>query len=158
MNLSTLKTLLTLRKVNQSQLAKMAKVSRQAVSHWFKTETDSDIRIQSPHLRHLAEGLRVSAEVLLRPLPVLKDSAVTHHYEVLLLWDRLYPDLSHFAVAIVRGEGGALGRLVQVFGLYQGSKIAGEKIWKRFPDYKKYIRPVRREQLEHIWQLRQNLI
>ena len=61
------------------------------------------------------------------------------------------------SVALVRGEAPALARLVQVFGLYKAWKIAGEKIWERFPAYQKNIRPVRRDQLERIWLLRQNL-
>lgn len=136
----------------------MAGVSRQAVSQWFKAPLGSEISIQTPHLRRLSEGLRVSAEVLLRPLPVLDDLENARRYETALLWDGLYPDLAEFSVALVRGESPALARLAQVFGLYKAWKIAGNKIWDRFPDYKRHIRPVRREQLERVWQLRQNPI
>src|SRR5262249_23680062 len=128
------------------------------VSRWFKSPVDSEVSVQTPHLRRLSEGLHVSAEDLLYPLPVLGEIESTRRYEAALLWDGLYPDLSEFAVALVRGEMPALARLVQVFGLYKAWKIAGQKVWERFPEYKKHIRPVRREQLECVWRLRQNRI
>lgn len=135
----------------------MAGVTRQAVSHWFRSSPNSEISIRTPHLKRISEGLRISAEDLLHPLPVLGDAQLTEQYEAALLWDRLYPGLGDFGVALVRGEWPALARLVQVYGLYQARKIAGPKVWDRFPDYKRHIRPVRREQLERVWQLHRNL-
>lgn len=102
--------------------------------------------------------LRVSADVLLHPLPVLDDAKATRQYESELLWDSLYANLADFSIALVHGEAPALARLVQVFGIYKASKIAGTKIWNQFPQYKRHIRPVRREQIERVWQLRQNQI
>jgi transcriptional regulator with XRE-family HTH domain len=157
MNAQALRTISKLRRVNQAGLARMAHVSRQAVSRWFKPSAGPEVSIQTPHLRGLAEGLRVSAEDLLRPLPVLGDAEATRWYEAALLWDGLYSDLGDFSVALVRGESPALARLVQVFGLYQASKVAGQKIWDRFPYFKKQIRPMRREQLERVWQIHENL-
>ncbi|MGK5084445.1 hypothetical protein WDW37_14215 [Bdellovibrionota bacterium FG-1] len=113
--------------------------------------------MRSPHLKKLAEALQLRAEDLLRPLPVLGDPEATRKLEAELLWDRLYVGLIDFSIAVVRGELPALGRLVQVFGIYKASKIAGPKIWERFSEYKRYIRPIRREELEKIWILRQNL-
>jgi transcriptional regulator with XRE-family HTH domain len=156
-NAQALKTISKLRRVNQSGLAKMTGLSRQAVSNWFKTPPGIDVNTHTPILKHLAAGLHVKAEDLLQPLPVLDDPVSTRQLETALLWDALYSDLSDFSIALVRGEAAALARLVQIFGLYAASKIAGRKIWDRFPDFKRSIRPVRREQLERVWQFHQTL-
>ncbi|MCC7441796.1 MAG: hypothetical protein IT285_09185 [Bdellovibrionales bacterium] len=59
-------------------------------------------------------------------------------------------------MALIQGEEPALARLVQVYGLYKAAKTAGRKVWERFPQYKRHIRPTRREQLEHVWRYRQS--
>jgi transcriptional regulator with XRE-family HTH domain len=158
MNSQTLQTISKLRRVSQSELARIAGVSRQAVSRWFKVPLGAEIHVLTPHLRKVSEGLHVKVDDLLRPLPVLEDIEKTRQYEAALLWDRLYLDLADFSIALVRGELPSLARLVQVFGLYKASKIAGQRIWDRFPDYKKYIRPIRREQLERVWEHHQSPI
>jgi transcriptional regulator with XRE-family HTH domain len=142
---------------SQADLARIAGVSRQAVSKWFKAKPGSEVDVLSSHLRKLADGLDVSADILLRPLPVLGDPEATLQYEAALLWDRIYPDLADFSAALAWGELPALARLVQVYGLFRASKVAGRRVWDRFHDYKRLIRPVRREQLECIWKLRHRL-
>lgn len=158
MNSQTMRVISKLRGVSQADLAKMAGVSRQAVSAWFKAPLGSELNIYSSHLKKLADHLRVSADDLLNPLPVLGDAEATARYEAELLWDSLYESLADFSIALIRGEPAALARLVQVFGLYKSAKIAGKKIWDQFPRYKRHIRPVRREQIERVWQLRQHPI
>jgi hypothetical protein len=64
------------------------------------------------------------------------------------LWDRLYPDIDGFAIAIGRFEPPAVARLVEVDGLYAAEKILGRRVWKRFDQFKQLIHTVRRQQLE----------
>lgn len=156
MDAQALRAISKMRRVSQADLARMANVSRQAVSNWFQAKPGQEIRVYSSHVRRLAGGLHVSADDLLTPLPVLGDLEMSKRYESELLWDSLYENLLDFMIAVINGEEAALARLVQVFGLYQASKIAGRKVWERFPKYKKLIRPIRREQMERVWQLRQN--
>lgn len=157
MSTQSLQAICKLRNLSQSDLARMAGVSRQAVSLWLKAPSGSELVMRTSHLRQLAGSLELRADELLQPLPILDDPEASRRLEASLLWDRLYPTLLDFSVALTRGQPPALARLVQVFGMYKGAKIAGRKIWERFPDYKRYIRPVRREQLEGIWLLRQRL-
>lgn len=154
LQLQTLITISKLRNKNQADLARLAGVSRQAVSLWFAEKDAQEINLRSSHLKKLADGLRVSVDTLLQPLPVLADQKLTHSLETRLLWDHLYGSLADFSVGIVRGETPALARLVQVFGLFSAAKIAGNHlVWDCFPQYKLHIRPIRREQLERLWRL-----
>jgi len=157
MNVQTVRVLSKLRRKSQADLARIAGVSRQAVSQWFKASGHAEVDVLSSHLKRLSDGLSAPADLLLRPLPVLGDGAAVRKLEATLLWDNLYPDLGDFAIALVRSESPALARLAQVFGLYRASKIAGRKVWDRFHEYKRQIRPVRRQQLERIWELHRRL-
>ena len=56
------------RGLNQSDLARLAGVSRQAVSLWFKQEGDF-ININSRNLDRLCRGLGISPDELLNGLP-----------------------------------------------------------------------------------------
>ncbi len=155
----TLRAICRLRGKRASDLARMAGVTRQAVSLWFKAPLGKDLDLRVSHLKKLAEGLRLPVSALLKPLPVLDDLGATRKLEAALLWDRMYPSLADFMVAIVQGEDVALARLVQVFGLYRAAKVVPrELVWKQFPEFKRHIRPVRRQQLEQVWNLRQGLI
>ena len=155
MNAQTVQIISKLRRRSQSDLARMAGVSRQAVSHWFKAPAGAEVDVLSSRMRKLSDGLGVSADVLLRPLPLLDDAQTVGKLETSLLWDHLYPDLAEYAVALARGELPALARLAQVYGMYRASKIAGRGVWESFPRFKRHIRPVRREQLERVWELHQ---
>ncbi|HLG19385.1 MAG TPA: helix-turn-helix transcriptional regulator [Bdellovibrionota bacterium] len=158
MNLQTLKTLAELRGLNQSDLAKMAGVRRQAVSLWFKgTEPGGDIHLKAQHLYRLAKTLGVSLEVLREPLPMLSEPKEVASLETSLLWDRLYPSLARFSVALLRCESPAIARLVQVYGLFQAAAIAGNRVWTKFPVYKRFIEAVQRKEWERVWKLQKNL-
>ncbi|MCX5790594.1 MAG: helix-turn-helix transcriptional regulator [Elusimicrobia bacterium] len=131
------------RGLNQSDVARLAHVSRQAVSLWFKFP-EADIR--TSHLLALSRGTGVSLDTLLTPLPSVDADA-----EAELLWDRLYADLLAFAAALTRGELKALARLAQECGLYRAERIVGNDTWSRYPEYRRLIRPERREQLDRLW-------
>jgi transcriptional regulator with XRE-family HTH domain len=153
MNLATLRTLAAVAGKNQSDLARMAGVSRQAVSLWFDRKTET-LDIRSRHLQRLAEGMGVAADVLLSELPGLA-ARDRRQLRAELLWDRVYPDLDHFLAALVRDEPRALGRFVQVCGLYRSGAILGPVVWTGFPAYARFIHPGRRRGLEALWRWRQ---
>ncbi len=69
----------------------------------------------------------------------------------LVLWDHLYPDVEEFAIAVKAGEPKAVARFVQVFGLYAAESVLGPAAWLSFPEYKRHIHPVRRQELETLW-------
>jgi transcriptional regulator with XRE-family HTH domain len=143
------------RDLSQSDLARYAGVTRQAASLWFRSS--GPINVQSRHLEKLSAALGVSMDELARPLPVLDDESIAGLLSTALLWDKLFPSLRDFAIAAARGEERALARLAQVYGLYAAERMAGRRIWNDFPRYKRHIHPVRRRELERLWDYESNL-
>ena len=133
----------------------MAKVSRQAVHRWWVSKK-KNVDILSRTQRCLADSLGVSMETLSKDLPIVSDESKRKKFETQLLWDQLYPDLESFTRGLVVGQSEALARLVQVYGLFAAQKIAGQQVWKKFPQYKNKIHPGRRKGLEVIWNEIQN--
>lgn len=68
-----------------------------------------------------------------------------------LLWDRAYPDLDDFALALNAGDPRAVGRFVEVYGLFAAEATLGSRVWDEFPEYKRHIHPGRRLELETLW-------
>lgn len=153
-----IKLLLALRGLTQSDLARLAGVSRQAVSLWFHHNDPSsgEINCSLSVLKNLSAGLSVPISVLLEQGDIVSPRE-RKQLEAEFLWDRLYPSLEEFAIAIVRSEPSALARLVQIVGLFDAAKIAGKSVWKRFPRFKSRIHPKRAEQCEIVWSLQKNL-
>ena len=155
MNVTTVKALADSRGLNQSDLARLAGVTRQRVSQWFhRTLADSPVNIGSTSLKALAEGLGVKADKLLAPLPLLEQPEALRRETTKLLWDGLYPDLVSFVIDVGRGRLEAVARLVQIYGLFASARMIGKSAWTSFPRYKKYLHPVRRRELEVLWSLR----
>lgn len=146
-----------LRDISQSNLSLAAGVSRQAVSLWFRAPDPSSVNIQSRHLESLGRALGLSIDELARPLPVLGDPALRARLETAFLWDRLFPALDDFAIAVAQGDPRALARLVEIVGLYAAEQMAGRQIWLKFDAYEKYIPPARRRELERLWKLESSL-
>lgn len=160
MNLATLQSLMKVKGMNQSELARMAGVSRQSVSLWFGKAGDwgRQINIHSRHLHRISKSLGVSMDALMEPLFPNKDlSEYFKSLEKTLTWDGAYSDLISFVVALVIGDDRAYARLVQIFGLFSAAKIAGDEIWHRFSRYKKYMNPTRRKESEKVWELQKDL-
>jgi hypothetical protein len=134
----------------------MAGVSRQAVSLWFKSARDGAINLDGKHLLSLSRALQITVEELASPLPCSspEDRA---QLQAEFLWDRLYPSLESFAIALAQESPKALARLVEVYGLFPAAKIAGRAVWSEFDEYKTLIEPARRQELERLWNLRQSL-
>jgi hypothetical protein len=122
----------------------------------MKASPDANIGISAQHLKSLARTFGVTADTMLHPLPVLDNNKTAAVETAKLLWDRLYPDLESFAVAVLTGSLPAIARLVQIYGLYASAKMAGDIVWGSFPDYKKLIHPGRRGDLERIWKMRRD--
>lgn len=146
MYIQTLKNLIVARHLSHADTARMARVSRATVCKWFHSPAGL-INVEIKSLIKLAQGLRIEPQELL-----VKNTDISH-MSTLFLWDRLYPSMEEFALAIALGQLPALARLVQVVGLNSAGKILGCKALKLFPRYKKYIKPVRRRQLEILWPL-----
>jgi hypothetical protein len=92
----------------------------------------------------------VSAEDLVRPLPCFEPE--THAaMRATLLWDGLFPDLDDLALALHAGDPRALGRFVEVYGLFAAEATLGSFVWSEFPCYKHHVHPVRRRELELLW-------
>ena len=138
--------------MNQSQIAGLAGVTRQAVSKWFR-QGRGDVQIRSTHLKALAGGLGVTSDLLLDDLLGLTD-AERADLHARLLWDRAYPDLVALLLAAIDHQPRALGRLVEAMGLYQSAKVIGRSAWTKFPKYKRYLHPARRRGLEQLWSWR----
>jgi transcriptional regulator with XRE-family HTH domain len=156
MNIKTLEIIAKLKHLSQADIAKKAGISRQAVSLWFK-EKKKIANVQSLHLQKLARELRLSVDDLLKPIPCLDNSEYARQLNATLLWDHLYPTIEDFAIALVENRPQALARLVEVYGLFSANALVGKVVWRRFPQYKKFLTPIRRKQCDHIWLLQRNL-
>ncbi|MFH2007354.1 MAG: helix-turn-helix domain-containing protein [bacterium] len=145
MNTRTLRAHLKARGWSQNELASRIGVSRQAVSLWLKRP---EISVRSNHLLSVSKALGIPVESLVQPLPALGDEGDHELLRATYLWDRLYPDLDDFAIAVNRWEPSAVGRLVQVSGLFVAERLLGRAVWKKFDLYKHHIHSARRQQLE----------
>jgi transcriptional regulator with XRE-family HTH domain len=147
MNVRTLEAFLKARGWSRAELARRVGVSRQAVSLWFR---GAHADLHGRHLVRLSDVLGVSVEDLSRPLPCFEPE-VHARLRATLLWDRLFPDLDDLAVALNARDPRALGRFVQVYGLFAAEATLGSFVWAEFPSYKRYILPARRLDLEKLW-------
>lgn len=146
-NTRTLSAFLKARGWTRAELARRVGVTRQAVSLWFRGD---EANLQSRHLLRLGAALGVAAEDLAKPLPCFEPE-VRARLRATLLWDRLYPDLDDFAVALHNGDPRALARFVEVYGLFAAERTLGPSAWNNFPAYQRHIHPVRRRELETLW-------
>lgn len=148
MYLQVLKNIIKKGDLKKADIARLAAVSRAAVTRWFhQVNKDGSVNVETQTLIRLATGLGVPVERLLKPLPDLS----LYHTE--FLWDGLYLSMEDFVQALIQGQLPALGRLVQEIGFAKARRIIGKKVVLLFPQYEKFIKPVRREQLEVLWPL-----
>ena len=152
MEIRTIRAHLRARGWSRSELARRIGVSRQAISLWL--QKDGRACVRSEHLLRVSEVLGVPVPELLEPLPCLGEQH--DRIQATLLWDQLYGDLVDFAIAVTRWEPKAIGRLVEVYGIYAAAKILGQSAWRKFPCYARYIHPTRRQQLETLVQWRRH--
>jgi hypothetical protein len=117
------------------------------VSLWFRGE---GANLQGRHLIRLSQVLGVTVEELVRPLPCF-EPGIREQMRATLLWDRLFPDLDDLALALRAGDPRALGRFVEVYGVFAAEAVLGSGAWTDFPNYKRHIHPARRVELETLW-------
>lgn len=156
MNPTTVKLIAELKGLNQSDLARMVGITRQCVSLWFSHTSNASINIETKNLRKLADALRVDIKEIIAPLPCTDNPDLLQREETKLNWDLLYPDVLCLATAAARGELVAVARFVQEYGFFTSAKLMGKRIWSMFPEYKRFIKPVRRNELEQVWELVQS--
>lgn len=136
------------RDLRAADLARLAGVSRAAVTKWQRSAEKNDwVNVETKTLQNLSRGLNVSPAYFLQPRKNLLQ------YQTHFLWDALYPDMESFVGALIQRRLPAMARLVQVAGFHAAKKIAGKKMITLFPQYKKFIKPARRRQLEILWPL-----
>jgi len=148
MDVRTFRALTKARGLSLAELARQVGVTRQAVSLWCRGER-ADPR--GRHLVRIAEVLGVSVEDLVNPLPCF-EPATRARLRATLLWDGLYPDLDDLAIALNASEPRALGRLVEVYGLFAAEKAIGPAVWTAFPEYERFVHPGRRGELRTLWE------
>ena len=153
MFVQTLKIIASYRSLSQSELSRLAGVSRQRISQWFAQETY--VNVGTKTLAKLANSLNIPTAILLEPIPSWREA--TEESAPHLLFDYIYPDLAQFIRAVIIGRSHALARLVDIYGLFTAANIAGKQIWRRYPKFKHHIPPKRREELDRIWHLQKNL-
>lgn len=155
MDMSALRIIMKARGLSQSDLARLAGVSRQAVSLWFSSDERPQVR--SRHLENLSLALGLSIDDLVWPLPLLENEEGRRRLGAELNWDKMYPDAEDFLIAVCRGEPKALARLVEAYGLCSCARMAGSAVLARFPEYKRFLPPALRRDLEPLWNMRESL-
>lgn len=146
MYLQMVKNIMFKRQLSQADLARLAGVSRAAVSKWFRSK-GGWANVESQTLLRLANALGVSPSFFLAKREVLAP------LETRFLWDHLYPNMESFVQALIQSRLPALARLVQVLGFKEAQAVVGKKAVRWFEKYKKFIKPARRKQLEVLWPL-----
>lgn len=146
MYLQQLKNIMIIKGLRQSDIAQKGGVSRAAVTRWFQSQKGW-ANVESKTLLNLAKALGVSPSIFFEERETLAP------LEFRFLWDHLYPNMESFVQALVQKRLPALARLVQVLGFHSSQAVIGKKVVPLFEKYKKYIKPVRRKELEVLWPL-----
>lgn len=140
----------------QSDLAKAAAVSRQAVSLWFCG--DGDFRnVHVANLLSLSAGLGITPAELLQPLPGLEGPAAERRLYAEFCWDRLYPDIHRFLVALAAARPRAVARLVECRGIYEAAAVIGAQVWSGYRNFRLLLPPARRTVIDAVWKIHQDL-
>ena len=156
MYLSVLKAVMAKREHSQADIARAAGVSRQAVSHWFASESD----LQNVHvatLLKLSDSLAIEPAEFLTPLASMADPAAVRRLAAEFCWDRSYPDIYRFLVALADAEPRATARLIESRGIYAAASVLGQRIWDDYADLRPLLPPVRREEIDTVWRIHRNL-
>lgn len=149
MYLQALKKIMKERGLRKADVARLAGVSRACVTRWFRLAAKQKgwVNVESGTFRRLQRALNISPDFLLAS-PINPAS-----FQTRFLWDRLYPNMEAFVKGVQNQQEPALSRLVEVLGFHEASAIAGEAVLKKFPQYKRRIKPIRRKELESLWPL-----
>ena len=154
--LSVLKAAMAKKGYQQSDVAKAAGVSRQAVSLWFAA--DDDFRnVHVATLMNLSAGLGIDPAELLKPFPVLTDRATVRRWYAEFCWDRSYPDIYRFLVALAGSEPRAVARLIASRGIYEAAAVLGARVWRTYPGLRQFLPAARRTEVDAVWKIHHDL-
>ena len=140
----------------QSDVAKAAAVSRQAVSLWFSGNGDFR-NLHVANLMSLSAGLGVSPAALLQPLPGLGDPAEESRLYAEFCWDRAFPDIFRFLVALADSQPRAVARLIESRGIYEAASALGAQVWRGYPEIRRLLPPARRAVVDAVWKIHRDL-
>lgn len=150
--LSVLKAAMAKKGYRRSDVARAAGVSRQAVALWFAGEGDfRNVHVAS--LLKLSAGLGIAPEELLRPLPGLQDAAAERRLHAEFCWDRSYPDIYRFLVALAAAQPRAVARLIESRGIYEAAAVVGVQVWRMYPGLRRLLPAARRTVVDTVWQI-----
>ena len=153
-NVGSFKIIMELHHLNQSELAKICKLSRQCISLWFKKDS---INLKTSQLNLLSQNLKIPVSELVNPLPEISSNEFLENININYSWDGKFESGENFLILLSRKFYPAVARFVQVNGMFESSQILGSVVWKKFHDYKKFILPQKRKECEILWNLTQNL-
>ena len=154
--MSVLKAAMAKKRYRQSDVAKAAAVSRQAVSLWFAA--DGDFRnVHVANLLNLSDGLGIAPAELLVPLPELADRAEERRLYAEFCWDRSFPDIYRFLTALAAGRPRAVARLIESRGIYEAAAILGAQVWDTYPDLRPRLPAARRTVVDAVWKIHHDL-
>ena len=154
--MSVLKAVMAKKGYRQSEVAKAAAVSRQAVSLWFAAEGDFR-NVHVATLLNLGVGLGIAPAELLQPLPGLEGPAEERRLYAEFCWDRSFPDIYHFLVALAEGRPRAVARLIESRGIYEAATVMGAQAWDTYPDLRRRLPAARRTEVDAVWKIHHDL-
>lgn len=154
--MSVLKAVMAKNGHRQSDVAKAAGVSRQAVSLWFAAEGDFR-NLHVANVLKLSAGLGIAPAELLQPLPGLGSPAEERRLYAEFCWDRTFPDIYRFLAALATGWPRAVARLIESRGIYEAATVLGAQVWDTYPDVRPRLPPARRTVVDAVWKIHHDL-
>ena len=154
--MSVLKAAMAKKGYRQSDVARAAAVSRQAVSLWFAA--DGDFRnVHVANLLNLGAGLGIAPAELLTPLPGLGEPSGERRLYAEFCWDRSFPDIYRFLVALAAAEPRAVARLIESRGIYEAAAVLGAQVWDAYPELRARLPDARRAVVDAVWKTHHDL-
>ena len=150
--LSVLKAAMAKHGFRRSDVARAAGVSRQAVALWFAGEGDFR-NVHVANLLKLSAGLGIAPAELLQPLPGLTDPVGEKRLYAEFCWDRSYPDIYRFLVALAEAQPRAVARYIESRGIYEAAAVVGERAWSMYPALRKLLPAARRTVVDSVWKI-----
>lgn len=154
--LSVLKTVMAKKGYQRSDVARAAGVSRQAVSLWF-TQDDDFHNLHVANLLNLSDGLGIDPAEFLKPLPGISEPATVRRLYAEFCWDRSYPDIYSFLVALAGSRPRAVARFIECRGIYEAAAVLGMGVWRAYRGIRKHLAPAKREEIDTVWKVHHDL-
>ena len=154
--MSVLKAAMAKKGYRQSDVAKAAAVSRQAVSLWFAAEGDFR-NVHVATLLNLSVGLGIPPAELLKPLPGLQEPAEGRRLYAEFCWDRSFPDIYRFLAALTARQPRAVARLIESRGIFETAAVLGAQVWQMYPQLRSRLPVARRTVVDAVWKIHHDL-